>query len=143
MKKSRIATLLVFFLLIPATLLLGTKLSGRNFYITGTLIILELMLPLFLAFEGRRPQARELVMIAVLCAIGIAGRAAFFMMPQFKPIMALTIIAGVAFGGETGFLVDEFLHALAELLLVETFNAVGKSYVPLVLCKCRRGDECK
>lgn len=27
------------------------------------------------------------------------------MLPQFKPVMALTIIAGVAFGGETGFLV--------------------------------------
>ena len=27
------------------------------------------------------------------------------MLPQFKPVMALVIIAGVAFGGETGFLV--------------------------------------
>jgi len=58
-----------------------------------------------LVFESRRPKARELVIIAVLCAIGVAGRAAFFMLPQFKPVMAMTIIAGVAFGGETGFLV--------------------------------------
>ena len=43
--------------------------------------------------------------IAVLCAIGIAGRGLFFMLPQFKPVLALTIIAGVAFGGEVGFLV--------------------------------------
>ena len=50
MKKSRIATLLVFFLLIPATLFLGTKLPGRTYYITGTLIILELMIPFFMAF---------------------------------------------------------------------------------------------
>ncbi len=42
----------------------------------------------------QNPQARELVIIAVLCAIGVAGRAAFFMLPQFKPVMALTIIAG-------------------------------------------------
>jgi len=41
----------------------------------------------------------------VLCAITVAGRAAFFMLPQFKPVVALVIIAGVAFGGETGFLV--------------------------------------
>ena len=27
------------------------------------------------------------------------------MLPQFKPVLALTIIAGVAFGGEVGFLV--------------------------------------
>jgi len=35
----------------------------------------------------------------------VAGRAAFFMLPQFKPVIALVIIAGVAFGGEAGFLV--------------------------------------
>ena len=63
------------------------------------------MLPFLLVFEGRRPKARELVTIAVLCAIGIAGRGLFFMLPQFKPVLALTIIAGVAFGGEVGFLV--------------------------------------
>jgi len=58
-----------------------------------------------LIFERRKPQARELVIIAVLCAIAVAGRAAFFMLPQFKPVIAMVIIAGVAFGGETGFLV--------------------------------------
>ena len=69
MKKSNFATLIVFLLLIPLTLFLGTKLSGRSYYITGTLIIVELMIPFFMAFEGRRPQARELVVIAVMCAL--------------------------------------------------------------------------
>ena len=41
----------------------------------------------------------------MLCAIGVAGRGAFFMLPQFKPVAALVIISGVAFGGESGFLV--------------------------------------
>ena len=49
MKKSNIATLIVFLFLIPATLFLGTKLSGRGYYVTGTLIILELMIPFFMA----------------------------------------------------------------------------------------------
>lgn len=93
-------------LLIPLTLLIGeTFLAGRRYYFIALLILLECMLPFFLIFESRKPQARELVIIAVLCAIGVAGRAAFFMLPQFKPVMALTIIAGVAFGGEAGFLV--------------------------------------
>jgi uncharacterized membrane protein len=56
-------------------------------------------------FESRKPQTRELVVIATLCALAVAGRAAFFMLPQFKPVVALVIIAGVAFGGESGFLV--------------------------------------
>ncbi|MDR0906493.1 MAG: ECF transporter S component, partial [Oscillospiraceae bacterium] len=61
--------------------------------------------PFALVFESRKPQARELVVIATLCAIAVAGRAAFFMLPQFNPVVALVIIAGVAFGGESGFLV--------------------------------------
>lgn len=104
MKKSYIATLLVFLLLIPATLYLGTQLTGRSYYITGTLIIMELMLPFIMAFEGRKPQARELVVIAVLCAIAVAGRVAI-PIPNFKAAFALIMIAGIAFGPETGFMV--------------------------------------
>ena len=63
------------------------------------MVLLECMAPFFLIFEGRKPKARELVIIAVLCAIAIAGRAALFMLPQFKPVIAMTIISGVAFGG--------------------------------------------
>ena len=40
-----------------------------------------------------------------MCAIAVAGRTAFFMLPQFKPVVAIVIISGVAFGGEAGFLV--------------------------------------
>lgn len=104
MKKSNMATLLVFLLLIPATLFLGTKIPGRSYYITGTLIILELMVPFFMAFEGRKPQARELVVIAVMCALAIAGRAAI-PFPNFKAIFAMIMLSGIAFGPETGFMV--------------------------------------
>ena len=104
MKRSNLITLLVFFLLIPLTLFLGTKLPGRGYYITGTLIIIELMIPFFMAFEGRRPQARELVIVAVLCAIAIAGRVAI-PIPYVKAIFAIIMIAGMAFGPEAGFMV--------------------------------------
>lgn len=104
MKKSSVATLFVFFLLIPAILFFGSKLPGRGYYLTGTLIILALMLPLFFAFEGRKPQARELVVIAVMCAIAIAARVAI-PIPNFKAIFAIIMLAGIAFGPETGFMV--------------------------------------
>lgn len=104
-KRTAVATMLIL-LLIPLTLFVGeTYLAGKKYYFIALLILLECTIPFFLIFESRKPQARELVIIAVLCAIGVAGRAAFFMLPQFKPVMALTIIAGIAFGGETGFLV--------------------------------------
>jgi len=104
-KRTLAATILIL-LLIPVTLFVGeTYLGGRKYLVIALLIMLEMMLPFFMVFESRKPQARELVIIAVLCAIGVAGRAAFFMLPEFKPVWAVTIIAGVAFGGETGFLV--------------------------------------
>lgn len=104
MKKSNIAILLVFLILIPITLFLGLKLPGRAYYLTSTVVIIELMIPFFLAFEGRKPQARELVVIAVLCALAVAARAAI-PLPNFKAIFAIVMLSGIAFGPESGFLV--------------------------------------
>ena len=91
-------------------------LNNRQYGLMSVLVLLECMAPFFLVFEGRRPQARELVVIAVLCAISVAGRAAFFMLPQFKPVLALTIISGVALGGETGFLVGAMTMLASNVL---------------------------
>ena len=104
MKKSNLMTLVVFLVLIPLTLVLGSKIPGRMYYITGTLIIVELMIPFFMAFEGRKPQARELVLVAVMCALAIAGRVVI-PLPHFKAAFALIMLAGIAFGPETGFVV--------------------------------------
>jgi uncharacterized membrane protein len=90
-------------------------LGDRKYYIIAMLIILETLLPFALVFESRRPQARELVIIAVLCALAVAGRTAFFMLPHFKPVAALVIIAGVAFGGEAGFLVGAMTGFLSNM----------------------------
>ncbi len=106
LQKRTVAATLLILLLIPLTLFIGVYyFDGRKYYFISLLILLECTLPFFLIFEGRKPQARELVLIAVLVALNVAGRAAFFMLPEFKPVVAMTILAGVAFGGETGFLV--------------------------------------
>lgn len=103
MKKSILFSLLVIFLLIPATLFLGTQLTGRAYYLTSTLIIIETMLPFFFAFETRKPQARELVTIAVMCALAVAARV-LVQIPAFKPILGIIMISGIALGAEAGFL---------------------------------------
>ncbi|MDO4517015.1 MAG: ATP-binding cassette domain-containing protein [Bacillota bacterium] len=115
-RRFLLAAVLIL-LLIPVTLFAGEfLLGGRKYYFIALLILLETMLPFFLVFEGRRPQARELVLVASLCAIGVAGRAVFFMLPSFKPVLALTIIAGVALGGETGFLVGAMTMLVSNIL---------------------------
>lgn len=103
MKKATIMNILLVAVLIPGTLYLGTHLRGRMYYLTSTLIILETMIPFFLAFETRKPQARELVTIAVMCALAVASRVVV-LIPGFKPITAIIMITGIALGAEAGFM---------------------------------------
>lgn len=103
-KRSHIVMLLVFLLLIPATLYMGTRLSGRAYYFTSTLIIIEILIPFLLAFEDHKPQARELVVIAVLSALAVAARVVI-PIPHFKAIFAIIMLSGIAFGPEAGFMV--------------------------------------
>lgn len=106
LSKRTVAAIALILLFIPLTLFAGSLYFGdRKYYFISILVVLEAMIPFLLVFEGRKPQARELSIIATLCAIAVAGRAAFFFLPQFKPVAAIVIIAAVAFGGETGFLV--------------------------------------
>ena len=115
MKKSTVAALIVFLIAIPATLLLGRGLSGRSYYISGTLVMVEALIPFIMAFEGRKPQARELVVVAVMCALAVAARAAI-PIPHFKPMFAIIILSGFAFGPETGFLVGAVTMLVSNIL---------------------------
>ena len=104
-KRTLLGAFLIL-LLIPLTIYIGVFFMGnRKYYFISLLIILETMIPFCMVFERRKPKARELIVISVLCGLAVAGRTAFFMLPEFKPVVALVIIAGVCFGGETGFLV--------------------------------------
>ena len=103
--RTKLATVLVI-LCIPAVMAFNIRfLADRSYYATSFVIIALSMVPFGLVFEGRKPQARELVVIAVLVALTVAGRAAFFMVPQFKPVVAMVIISGAALGAESGFVV--------------------------------------
>lgn len=101
-------TVLAFVLIltaIPAVILFGIFfLNDRSDYFISLCVIILSMLPFFFVFENRRPQAREVVVIAVMAGLAVAGRAAFFILPQFKPTAAIVIISGVSLGAEAGFL---------------------------------------
>lgn len=104
MKKSTFFSILAIFLLIPLSLWLGTRVKGRWYYLISTMIILELMVPFFLCFESRRPQARELVILAVMAALATVSRIVFSFSPFLKTITGIIMITGIAFGPEAGFL---------------------------------------
>ncbi len=105
-------------ILVPLLLFFSVKIwSGRKYLLCSLIVVIAAMLPFFMMFEGRRPKAREIMVIAVLCALGVAGRAAFFMVPGFKPVAALVILSGVSFGGEAGFLVGSLTMLVSNMFM--------------------------
>ncbi|MDD4646559.1 MAG: hypothetical protein PHY99_11290, partial [Bacteroidales bacterium] len=93
-KKRTLLMIGLLFVLIPATIYGGiTFLDDRKYFFISMLLIIYSMVPFFIAFEGKKPQARELILVAVLTAIAVAGRLAFFMVPQLKPVIAIIVIA--------------------------------------------------
>lgn len=103
--RRRIVSIVLLLVFVPAVIAVGMlEFNDRYYYITASLIIICSFIPFLMIFEKRRPRARELVVIAVMTALGVAGRAAFYMLPQFKPIAATVIITGVSLGCEAGFI---------------------------------------
>lgn len=103
--KRTVVSIVAVLVLIPATIWFGVaRLGDKKYFFISLLVLLEAMLPFFVSFEDRKPKVRDIVTLAVMCALAVTGRTAFFMLPNFTPVMAIIIIAGVAFGCEGGFI---------------------------------------
>lgn len=102
--KRTLAALAVSAVLTVAVIAATIVFGDDNYYLASLAIIVFTILPFFASFEGRRPQARELVVLAVLIAIAVAARSAFFWLPAFKPMTAIIIISGIALGASAGFM---------------------------------------
>lgn len=106
MNKKTAITALCVVIAAAITVTMGIYLlEDSRYYLISMLIIAETLVPFAVSFEKGRPGARKLVIIGVLCAIAVAGRAVFFMVSGFKPVLAIIIISAMAFGSETGFFV--------------------------------------
>ena len=92
---------LIVLVLMPVVVYL-CGISERKYYLSALLVIAMTMAVFFLSFERRAPQARELALLAVMCALAVASRV-IVPFPSFKPTMAMVILAGMAFGAERGF----------------------------------------
>jgi energy-coupling factor transport system ATP-binding protein/energy-coupling factor transport system substrate-specific component len=102
--NSWLRTLVVILLCLPI-IVFGMRAGERHYLVVSFMLMAVAFGAVCLRFERRHPSARELVVIAVLVALAVAGRSAFFMLAQFKPVAAVVIVSGVAFGSDVGFLV--------------------------------------
>lgn len=104
---ERVRAMLPWFIVLvlaPATIAVGAYVGSRSYVIVSTLVVIYSLIPFFIQFERRKPQARELVALAVMIALTVAARAAFVLVPNFKPMAALVMITGIAFGASPGLL---------------------------------------
>lgn len=108
MQKSRsrvIISCIILFVIIPLVMYLGISvLNDRKYYFISIVIMILACVPFFISFERRKPQPREILTIAVMSAISVAGRCLFIVTPGFKPVAAITAITGFSLGAEAGFL---------------------------------------
>ncbi len=90
---------------VPLVAVLGmTLFGGRRWDVAAVIAAFLCCVPFLLAFENRKPAAREVVLIAVMTAFSVAGRVIFAVIPFFKPVTAVVIIAAMYFGPQAGFM---------------------------------------
>ncbi len=97
---------------VPAVLAACAVSGVEQTALLSMLVVLAALLLFFAAFEGGSPRMRDIMPTVVLAALAAAGRILFAPFPDFKPVSAIAIIAGVAFGRRSGFMVGA-LAALA------------------------------
>lgn len=110
--RTRIAAEIVAIFAMPVVLA-ACAIANFNQTALLTLVVVLASIGIFFAsYEASRPRLRDIMPTVVLAALAAAGRILFAPIPDFKPVSAIAIIAGVAFGRKSGFMVGA-LAALA------------------------------
>ena len=83
----KIINYLLVFLFIPAFIIIGILLlKAKQYAIVYIGVAILACVPFFLRFETRRPESREIVLIAILTALCVASRLLFAEIPSVKPV---------------------------------------------------------
>lgn len=90
-------------------------LQGDNYLLISFLVAFLSIVPFFYKYEKRKPEAREIIVVAVLISIAVLSRVMFAFTPAFKPTIAIIIIAGAAFGKESGFLTGSLTALISNM----------------------------
>ena len=79
-----------------------------NYYIVSVVILIASMLPFFVSYEQKKVTARDITLTATLITLAVVSRAAFYLVPQVKPIAAVAIVSAVCLGAHKGYIVGAF-----------------------------------
>ena len=110
--KGRIALEVLSICATPAILVACTLTNADQTALLSLVVVLASLGVFFATYESSIPRLRDIMPTVVLAALAAAGRILFAPIPDFKPVSAIAIIAGVVFGRKSGFMVGA-LAALA------------------------------
>ena len=96
----------------PAILVVCALVNADQTALLSLVVVLASLGVFFATYESSSPRLRDIMPTVVLAALAAAGRILFAPIPDFKPVSAIAIIAGVVFGRKSGFMVGA-LAALA------------------------------
>ena len=100
------------FVIIPLFTLIGTVVFDSGKHLVISLGVTAMTLLVFVSgYEKKKTGTRRMVIASVMIALCVLGR----FIPIFKPVTAVTIIAGIYLGGETGFLVGAMSAVISNI----------------------------
>lgn len=114
---ERLVAFIVFVLSLGGIIFWQTLfVDEMNYYLVSAIILVLSMLPFFASFEIRSITAREVTLIATLIALAVVSRAAFYLVPQVKPIAAVVIVSAICLGAERGYIIGAFSMFISNFL---------------------------
>lgn len=96
----------------PAVLLICALAGVEQTALLSLAVVVASLCAFFAGYERSRLRLRDIMPTVVLAALAAAGRILFAPVPDFKPVSAIAVIAGIVFGRKSGFMVGA-LAALA------------------------------
>lgn len=87
-----------------------------SWYVVSAAVMLLSVVPFLVRFERQRHSAREVALLATLIALAVVSRAAFFLVPQVKPVAAVVIVSAACLGAESGYLVGVFTAFISNFI---------------------------
>lgn len=102
---------------VPIVLTLFAIFNVANTSLLSLLVVLTAIISFFACFEVRSVRVRDLMPIVCLTALSVAGRMIFAAIPNFKPVLAIAILAGICFSRESGFLVGALSALISNMFL--------------------------
>lgn len=92
-----------------------TAFQDRRYNLISVILVLLACVPFYYAYEKKDGNIRRMVILAVMTAIAVVGRFVFVVLPGFKPVTAVVIIAGMYMGPEAGFLTGSLAAIISNM----------------------------